>query len=151
MSFKQFYINTLSVVVNVTIVCKLYSKLFRNFLVFVDMMTVVKTAVYKVVINVLYLQKPAQLWQQYQLLPLVSTIFHHSLMLMVTVLLMLNCTLNSSHTIESMNRLHYCFMLLTTTTNHSFLSYAFCFPVSCCITLNLYSTFWVRVQNVCLC
>jgi len=61
MSFKQFDINTLSVVVNVTIVCKSYSKLSHNFLVFVDMMTVVKTAVYKVVINVLYLQKPAQL------------------------------------------------------------------------------------------
>jgi len=41
------------------------------------MMTVVKTSVYKVVINVLYLQKPAQFWQQYQLLPLVSTIFYH--------------------------------------------------------------------------
>jgi len=61
MSFKQFDISTLSVVVNVTIVCKLYSKLSHNFLVFVDVMTVVKTAVYKVVIDVSYLQKPAQL------------------------------------------------------------------------------------------
>jgi len=61
MSFKQFDINTLSVVVNITILCKLYSKLSHNFLVFVDMITVVRTAVYTVVINVLYLQKPAQL------------------------------------------------------------------------------------------
>jgi hypothetical protein len=116
MSSKQFGIHTLSVVVNFTIVCKLYSEPSCNKLLFVDVMTVVKTAMYKVVINVLCLQKPTQLWQQYQLpLPLVSTIFYYcfALMLMVTVLLMLNCTVRSSHTIESMNTEHFCFALLT--------------------------------------
>jgi hypothetical protein len=153
MSTKQIGIHTLSVVVNFTIVCKLYSKLSHNKLVFVDVMTVVKTAVYKVVINVLCLQKPAQLWQQYQLLHLVSTIFYYcsALILMVTVLLMRNCTLSSSHTIESMNTEHFCFTLVTAMSIQSFLSYSVSMPVSCYITLNLCSALWVRVQIVCFC
>jgi hypothetical protein len=61
MSANQYVIHKLSVVVNFIIVCKLYSKLSCNFLIFVDVLTVVKATVYKVVINVLCLQKPAQL------------------------------------------------------------------------------------------